>query len=218
MAYTDILTGLYLQYKAAFMADQLYLNLWFPTFSAIEMLPRLLSVLKQFPFSTQRPGVAFMSVHALSWQEPALIEQTFDYGTDPGVALAMAEEFLHSDNAYEIEASWDLHIPEQQGDLDETWALRAQPVKFIAFGTEFDDGTHQQDGHIQIDFGLDTPFIHEDIDFTPEVEVRVKSNVQRLVGFIHCIEQNCGITGRLLWSEGDSNLAQKLISKLQKVQ
>lgn len=200
------------------MADQLYLNLWFPTFAEAEMLPRLLSVLKQFPSSALRPGVAYMSVHALAWQEPALVEHTFDYGTDPGVAFGMAEEFLHSDNAYEIEAFWDLHIPEIHGDLDETWANRAQSVKFTAYGTEFDDGTHQQDGHIQIDFGLDTPFIHEHSDFTPEVEVRVKSNVQRLVGFIHGIEQNCGITGRLLWSEGDSNLAQKLISKLQKVQ
>lgn len=200
------------------MADQLYLNLWFPSFAEGEMLPRLLSVLQQFPFSVQRPGVANVSVHALSWQEPALLEQGFDYGTDPEVALKMAEEFLHSDNAYEIEAFWDLHIPEQQGDLDETWVLRAQPVKFTAFGTEFDDGTHQQDGHIQVDFGLDTPFLHEDVDFTPEVEVRVKSNVQRLVAFIHDLEKNCGISGRLLWSEGESSLAQKLITKLQKVQ
>ncbi len=200
------------------MADQLYLNLWFPSFDEAEILLRLHSVLQQFPFSVQRPGVAYMSVHPLSWQEPPLIEQVFDYGTDPGVALGMAEEFLHSDNAYELEVFWDLHIPEQHGDLDETWALRAQSVKFIAFGTDFDDGTYQQDGHIQVDFGLDTPFIHEEAAFTPEVEVRVKSTVQRLVAFIHGIEQNCGISGRLLWSEGDSNLAQKLISRLQKVQ
>lgn len=200
------------------MADQLYLNLWFPNFTEGEILPRLLSVLKEFPYSASRPGVAYMSVHALSWQEPALFEQTFDYGTDPQVALALAEEFLHSDNAYEIEAYWDLHIPEQHGDLDETWVLRPQPVKFIAFGTEFDDGTYQQDGHVQIDFGLDTPFLHEEFDFTPEVAVRVKSNVQRLVAFIHGVEKNCGISGRLLWSEGEGSLAQKLIAKLQKVQ
>ena len=200
------------------MADQLYLNLWFPSFDEIEILPRLLSVLQQFPFSVQRPGVASMSIHALSWQEPALFEQTFDYGTDPEIALKMAEEFLHSDNAYEINAFWDLHIPEQQGDLDETWVLRAQPVQLIAFGTEFDDATHQQDGHIQVDFGLDTPFLHEEVDFTPEVEIRVKSNVQRLVAFIHGVEKNCGISGRLLWSEGEGSLAQKLIAKLQKVQ
>lgn len=200
------------------MADQLYLNLWFPSFSEGEILPRLLSVFKQFPFSAQRPGVSYLSVHPISWQEPALLEQGFDYGTDPGVALGMAEEFLHSDNAYDLEAFWDLHIPELEGDLDEKWVLRPQPVKFIAFGTEFDDATHQQDGHIQIDFGLDTPFLHDEVDFTPEVAERVKSNVQRLVAFIHDVEENCGVSGRLLWSDGEGNLAQKLIAKLQKVQ
>ena len=200
------------------MADQLYLNLWFPSFSEAEMLPRLQSVLKQFPFSAQRPGVANVSVHAISWQEAPVLEEAFEYGTDPEQAIGMAQEFLHADNAFEVEAFWDLYVPEQEGDLDETWVLRPQAVKFIAFGAEFDDAQHEQDGHIQIDFGLDTPFLHEEVDFTPEVEARVKSNVQRLVGFIHALEKNCGLSGRLLWSEGESNLAQKLISKLQRVQ
>jgi hypothetical protein len=200
------------------MADQLYLNLWFPSFTAIEILPRLLGVLKQFPLSAKRPGISSLSVHAVSWAETPLIEQGFDYGTDPDLALQMAEEFLHSDNAYVVEAFWDLYVPQQEGDLDIKWDLQPQPVKFIAFGTEFDDATHQQEGHIQVDFGLDTPFLHEEVDFTPEVEVRVKANVQRLVAFIHDVEQNCGISGRLLWSEGESSLAQKLIAKLQKVQ
>lgn len=200
------------------MADQLYLNLWFPNFAEAEMLPRLQSVLKLFPFSAQRPGVASVTVYSISWQESPVLEEAFEYGTDPEHAVGMAREFLHADCAIEVQAFWDLYVPEQEGDLDETWVLRPQAVKFIAFGAEFDDAQHEQDGHIQIDFGLDTPFLHEEADFTPEVEVRVKSNVQRLVGFIHALEKNCGLSGRLLWSEGESNLAQKLISKLQKVQ
>lgn len=200
------------------MADQLYLNLWFPSFSVEQILPRLLSVLKEFPFSTKRPGVGFMGVHAVSWQEPEIFEQTFDYGTDPHLAIKMAEDFLHADNAYVVEAYWDLHVAEQEGDLDEKWVLQPQAVRFIAHGIEFDEGTHQQNGHIQVAFGLDTPFLHEEFDFTPEVEVRVKANVQRLVGFIQGMEKNCGISGRLLWSEGEGSLAQKLIAKLQKVQ
>jgi hypothetical protein len=200
------------------MADQLYLNLWFPSFEEADILPRLLSVLKQFPFSVKRPGVAFMSVHAVSWQEPELLEQTFDYGTDPEQAIELARDFLHADNAFQLNAYWDLFVAEQQGDLDETWVLQPQPVRFTAFGTEFDDSTHQQDGHIQVDFGLDTPFLHEEVDFTPEVELRVKANVQLLVAFIQNVEKNCGVTGRVLWSEGENNLAQKLIAKLQKVQ
>jgi hypothetical protein len=200
------------------MADQLYLNLWFPSFNEDQMLPRLLSVVKEFPFSAKRPGVAFIGIHAVSWQEPEIFEQTFDYGTDPDLAINMAQDFVHADNAYVVEAYWDLHVAEQEGDLDEKWILQPQPVRFIAHGIEFDEGAHQQNGHIQVEFGLDTPFLHEEFDFTPEVEVRVKANVQRLVGFIQGVEQNCGISGRLLWSEGEGSLAQKLIAKLQKVQ
>ena len=36
--------------------------------------------------------------------------------------------------------------------------------------------------------------------------------------FTIAVEKNCGITGRVLWSESEENLAQKLISRLQKVQ
>lgn len=200
------------------MADQLYLNLWFPSFAEHEILPRLQSALSQFPFSVQRPGIAYAAVHPVSWQEPTIFEQTFDYGTDPQNALQMMTDFLHADNAYEVEIFWDLHVPEQEGDLDETWVLRPQSVRFIAFGTAFDDSSHQEDGHIQVDFGLDTPFLHEDMEHSPEVQARIQANVQKLVAFIRDVEKNCGISGRILWSEGESNLAQKLISRFQRVQ
>jgi len=200
------------------MADRLYLSIWFPSFQASEMMPRLLSVLKQFPFSTKRGGVGYMAVRSISWDQPMVFEQTFDYRTDPERALALAGEFLHEDNAYEIDALWDLWVPVQEGDLDETWQMQPQPVKFITFGTRFEEATFQQNGHIQVDFGLDTPFLYEEADFTSTLEQRIKSNVQKLVNFTSDVEKNCGISGRVLWSESEDNLAQKLIDRLQKVQ
>jgi hypothetical protein len=50
------------------------------------------------------------------------------------------------------------------------------------------------------------------------VEARVRENVQKLVEFTNAVEKNCGTSARLLWSESDENLAQKLIARLQKVQ
>ena len=200
------------------MSDRLYLSIWFPSFNEPEMVPRLISVLKQFPFSTQKGGVGYLAVHSVSWNEPLLFEQTFDYHTDPERALALAQEFLHEDNAYELEVLWDLWTPVQEGDLDQTWQLTPQKVKFIAFGTKFDDAAYQQLGHIQADFGLDAPFLYEEVEFTPQVEQRIKANVHKLVNFTNTVERNCGITGRVLWSESEGNLAQKLINRLQKVQ
>ena len=200
------------------MADQLYLSIWFPSFREQEMLPRLLSVLKQFPFSEEKRGIGFLAVHSIGWDEPIVFQQTFDYRADPERVLALAGEFLNEDNAYEVEAMWDLWVPVQEGDLDPTWVLQPQTVKFIAFGAKFEESTYQQNGHIQADFGLDTPFLYEEIEFSEVVERRVKANVHKLVSFTTAVEQNCGISGRVLWSESEDNLAQKLIERLQKVQ
>jgi hypothetical protein len=200
------------------MADQLYLSIWFPSFREQEMLPRLLSVVKQFPFSEQKGGIGSLTVRSIGWDQPIIFQQTFDYRADPERVLAMAAEFLHEDNAYEVEAMWDLWVPVQEGDLDETWVMQPQTVKFIAFGPKFEESTYQQNGHVQVDFGLDTPFLYEEIEFSEVVERRVKANVHKLVSFTTAVEQNCGISGRVLWSESEDNLAQKLIERLQKVQ
>ncbi|HEY2498814.1 MAG TPA: hypothetical protein VGK24_17265 [Candidatus Angelobacter sp.] len=200
------------------MADRLYLSVWFPSFKAPEMLPRLLSVLKQFPFSSERAGVGYFAIRSISWDQPIIFQQTFDYRVDPESALTLAAEFLHEDNAYEVDVLWDLWVPRQEGDLDQTWVLQPQTVKFIAFGTEFEDATFQENGHIQIDFGLDAPFLYEEADYTTTLEQRIKANVHKLVSFTSAVEKNCGISGRVLWSESEDNLAQKLIERLQKVQ
>jgi len=179
-------------------------------------MPRALSVLRQFPFSAQRPGISYLSVHPVSWSEPTIIERRFRPGLDPEQAIAITSEFIHSDHAYSFEAFWDLWTPGEDspdGDIQ----LAPQPIEFIVHGTEFDNGTYKQAGHIQVDFGLDTPFLYENMDLTQTAENRVKANINRLITFTQAVEKNCGISGRVLWSESDENLAQKLIERIQKV-
>ena len=197
------------------MTDALYLSLWFPSFSEMEMMPRTLSVLKQFPFSAQRSGISYLTVQPLSWSEPTVLERRFRPGLDPEQAIAIASEFLSSEHAYVFETYWDLWAP--QGD-DEELALAPTQVKFITHGLNFEDDAYQQAGHVQVDFGVDSPFLYEGQQLTPIVESRFRGNVQRLVAFTTAVEKNCGISGRVLWSESDENLAQKLIERLQRVQ
>ena len=200
------------------MADELYLNLMYPGFDEAAMAPRLLSLIKNFPFSATRQGVGYVSVLPISWNEPTIFERSFQEPAEPQVAIALLEEFAHDDYAMEVEAAWDLWVPKQEGSLDPSWTLQPQTVRFIAHGLDFDEACYKEDGHIQINFGLDTYFLYEEADYTPQVAARVKSNIQKLVGYTQAIEMNCGITGRVLWSESEENLAQKLIAKLQKVQ
>jgi hypothetical protein len=196
------------------MADPLYLSLWFPSFECDEMLPHALAVMRQFPFSAQRPGITYLALHPVNWNEPTILERRFQPGVTPEAAVLIAADLLHEDYAYLFEASWDLWSPAENGQ----WALQRAPVKFLVHGLEFEDGVYEQEGHIEVDLGLDSPFLQEDVKLTEEAESRVRTNVQKLVEFTSKIEKNSGASARLLWSESEQNFAQKLIARLQRVQ
>jgi hypothetical protein len=197
------------------MADPLFLSLWFPDFDVEDMLPRALAVMRQFPFSAQQPGISYVALHPVSWNEPTIFEQRFRVGIPPEEAVQIAADLLHEDYAYLFEAHWDLW---SLSETTEQWVLQASQVKFLVHGLEFDDGVFEQEGHIQIDFGIDTPFLQEQVRPTSEAEAEVRANVQKLVDFTSAVEKNSGASARLLWSESEENLAQKLIARLQKIQ
>jgi hypothetical protein len=197
------------------VADSLYLNLWFPAFAPADMLTRTACVLRQFPFSEQRPGITYVSLHPVSWNEATVLERRFDPGIAPQEALAVASDLLHEDYAYLFEAFWDLW---QRDEATGEWQLLPQRVRIIAHGTEFDDAAHEDQGHVQVDFGLDTAFLFEDVKLTPLNEGRIRTNIQKLIEFSANLEKHCAPSGRLLWSESEENLAQKLVSRLQRVQ
>jgi hypothetical protein len=197
------------------MADPLYLSLWFANSEADELLPHALAVMRQFPFSAARPGITYLALHPVSWNEPTVLERRFNPGITPEAAVLIASDLLHEDYAYVFEAFWDLWILEES---EQQWTLQPSQVTFLAYGLEFDDGVYQQEGNIEVDLGLDSAFLHEGVPLTGEAESRVRANVQKLVEFTTKVEKSAGATGRLLWSESDENLAQKLISQLQKVQ
>jgi hypothetical protein len=197
------------------MSDPIYLSLWFSDFSAPEMLPHAFAVLQQFPFSQQRPGLAYFAVHPVSWSEATVLERRFPAGVDPGQATLIAAELIHDDFAYVFEAHWDLWTP----DLSTAnWVLEPATVKFIVQGEEFDEGACQQTGHIQIDFGLDSYFLQSETSLTDQTRAKIRDNVAKLVEFSNKVARNSGISSRLLWSESEESLPQKLIARLQGVQ
>jgi len=196
------------------MSDSLYLSLWFSGFEESEMLPGVLRVMQQFSWSKQEPGITDVVVHPVSWNEATILERRFRPGVPPEQAVTVAFDLLHDDYAYVFTGNWDLWTPQDSGE----WDLRPSAVRFIVRGEQFEDGEAETQGHVQVDFGLDSPFLHEELELTPELGKRVQTNVQTLVEFIGRVEKNGEARTRLLWSESDENLAQKLISRLQKVQ
>jgi hypothetical protein len=197
------------------VSDPLYLSLWFSDFSAPEMLPHAFAVMQQFPFSARRPGITYFALHPVSWNEATVLERRFPYGIDAGQATLLAAETVHEDYAYVFEGHWDLWTPDL---TKETWVLEPALVKFIVQGEEFDDRAFQQTGHIQVDFGLDSFFLQPETSLSEQTSEKIRENVAKLVEFSKNVEKNSGTSTRLLWSESEESLAQKLIARLQRVQ
>ncbi len=207
------------------MADQLYLSLWYPNFRMAALGPALLGVLRQFALIGAAPGDA-AQVHAahvypISWSETPVYSRVYDEedaeAAQPGLAVPEALDQLHDDFAYEFEVEWDLWQPEAESLLDPVWRKTPNRVQIVGYGPEFDDGAYDTNGQIRIGFGLDTPFLQEEVELDGGAAAKVRENVAQLVALVHAIEKNCGISTRLLWSESGESLAEKLIARLQQV-
>ncbi|HEY4382592.1 MAG TPA: hypothetical protein VGN01_19770 [Acidobacteriaceae bacterium] len=164
-------------------------------------------------------------------------------------AVAEATEQLHDDMAYEFEMKWQLWAPEQPDanfsrglatgldedaepdddpdelartllDPDTPWKLRTHTVRVLGFGPTFDVAGFEQNGHLLVDFGLDTPWVLDSLDDIPldeEAQIHIQQNIEKLLAFTLLVEKNCGISSRLLWTESGEPLAEKLIARLQRV-
>ena len=213
------------------MADQLYLSLWFPNFRLANLAPALVGVLRQLAITGGASPVTAAAVYPISWNESPVYQRIYDPETDrddnpdgdeleaarPEVAVAEALNMLHDDFAYEFETKWELWVPETAPGMDTLWRQEARTLRVIGFGPTFDDGSYEQNGHIRIDFGTDSPFLQEELDMNQETAARVQQNVQKLIDFTQAAQTNLSVSSRLLWSESGESLAEKLIARLQRV-
>ena len=171
-------------------------------------------------------------------------------------AVAEATEQLHDDMAYEFEMRWQLWAaespdptraglglappiaePNEESEHDEPgnlldpespWRLRTHTVRILGFGPLFDVAGYEQNGHILVDFGLDTPWLldtpldpdddsGETEPLDDDAQLHIQQNIEKLLAFTLLVEKNCGISSRLLWTESGEPLAEKLIARLQRV-
>jgi hypothetical protein len=203
------------------MAERLYLSLWFPNFRLAALPPAMVSVVKQLGDSAHAARVHAAVTYPISWNECPFYQRIYEKDevqeSAPERAVAAATEILHDDFAYEFEIPWDLWIAEVVGGLDPRWSLEPTKVRVVGFGPQFDDAAYEQNGHIRLDFGMDTPFLLEELDLDQSGSEYIQRNVQKLVDVTNSIQEKCGISSRLLWTESGENLAQRLIARLQRV-
>jgi len=137
-----------------------------------------------------------------------------ELGAEPRFAVEEALELLHDDYAYEFQIGWSLWELEAGENLDARWVREPRLVRVTGYGPLFDEGSYEQDGHIRLDFGSDTPFLEEDADLGSVGARHVEENVRQLVELTAAVEKASGATARLLWSELGESLAQRLAARL----
>jgi hypothetical protein len=195
----------------------------------------VVAVLRQFARVSGLPKVAAAAAYPVNFSEPPVYQRVYVLDTraedsaDTSAAIienavAEAMELLHEDTAYEFEMKWQLWTYEAgEGGLDGIWRRVPATVKVLAFGPEFDEATFEQNGHIRVDFGLDTSWVFDeeevwdDEDAKAEAAKKIKDNVEMLLAFTLSVEKHCGIASRLLWTESGEPLAEKLVGRLQKL-
>jgi hypothetical protein len=218
------------------MSDTLYLSLWYPNLR-LEALPdKLTAVLGALAAHGGEEKVYAATVWPVNWSEAPVFQRVYGRmgagpgsspGAEPPFAVAEATELLHDDYAYEFQMGWSLwELETGSAGVDapttaglETgatprWARGPRLVRVTGYGPLFDEGAYEQDGHIRIDFGTDTPFLEEDADLDKVGARHVEENVRQLVELAGGAEKASGATARLLWSELGESLAQRLAARL----
>jgi hypothetical protein len=150
------------------------------------------------------------------WEEGAGISLPAGQNAGPSTRPSAAADDLAQDEGSKSKApddSSNLRVS-QDANVIGRWARGPRLVRVTGYGPLFDEGAYEQDGHIRIDFGSDTPFLEEDADLDQVGARHVEENVRQLVELAGGVEKASGATARLLWSELGESLAQRLAERL----
>jgi hypothetical protein len=200
------------------MSDTLYLSLWYPNLRLEGLADKLTAVLGAFAANGGETRVYAATVWPISWTESPVFQRVYGWGergAEPRFAVEEALELLHDDYAYEFQIGWSLwELETANGGLDARWLREPRLVRVTGYGSLFDEGAYEADGHIRIDFGSDGPFLEEELELDSVAARHVEENVRQLVGLTAAVEKGSGATARLLWSELGESLAQRLAARL----
>jgi hypothetical protein len=208
------------------MSDTLYLSLWYPNLRLESLPDKLTAVLGAFAPHGGEPLVYSSTVWPVSWSETPVFQQVYGRriepgsdanaprGAEPRAAVDDAMDQLHDDYAYEFQIGWSLWELVQAAGVEPRWVRGPRMVRVTGYGSLFDEGAYEQEGHIRIDFGTDTPFLEEDLELDSVAARHVADNVRQLIALTAAVEKASGATARLLWSELGESLAQRLAARL----
>ncbi len=182
------------------MPDQLCLSLWVRGFDGQTMLGRFGELLRLFPFSALRPGMAALRIYAIEFAEPALSEQMFAGDVDAETVVELAAEFPEPDCGYLVEGWWDLWR------YDGNWQLSPSPVVLTCFGPQFENDLGD---HVRLELGPEERFLP--LAGVPESARKAHSNLQSIARLAREIDQRLPMERQSLWSESGEDFVERVM-------
>jgi hypothetical protein len=185
------------------MPDRIFLSLWLRDFGPHSALRHFERMLRAFPFSRLRPGIAALKVYALEYVEPPVLEHAFSDAPEVEAVIAMCREFDNPDCAYTVDGWWELF------QYSNGWHLIPSRVSLTCFGPLFEN---DDDDHLRIDFGPETCYLPQ--PRLPDSARAVHSNLKSVLRVASDLEESLPISRKNLWSESGEDFAARLESAL----
>lgn len=185
------------------MPDRIYLSLWLRDFEPDNALRHLEQMLRAFPFSQLRQGIAALKVYALEFVEPPVLEHAFCDTPEVEDVIALCREFDDPDCAYTVDGWWELF------QYNNGWRLTPSGVSLTCFGPLFENDDRD---HLRIDFGPETYYL-PNARLTDSARA-AHSNLTSLLRLASDLEEALSVSRKNLWSESGDDFAARLESAL----
>jgi hypothetical protein len=217
------------------MSNQSYLGVWCKESREERMLEQFGAFLGTVPFSATRPGFTYLMIRAVDASEAPLLEQDLrSVPLDASGIIEIAQDHLHSDSSYEVQANWDLWVVDA---ATAKWETEPQALEISCHGKDYDDGVWRENGHFEVNFGFEHLFTGhagllgmqpglkkpaespEEARFLeamawPEnlqaYQEKTRENIRKLFDWVRRIEKAVAVERIRLWSEGEENFEARL--------
>ncbi len=214
------------------VANRAYARFWCRDYSESNMLELFEQFLGAVPFSATFPGFHSLSIGAIDAAETPVAEH--DLRQRPATAgelIEVCREHSGDDMLYEASAYWDLWTFEGAG-----WRDTPQRIEQACRGEAFDAGAFVEEGHFQLDAGLEHLFTghagllthsassseaqHPDEAtflrymaepaHLREYREKTRENIARLLRCAQQVQAALPVERFALWSEGEENFEARL--------
>jgi hypothetical protein len=190
------------------VGNRAYLSVWCREFSESTLLSTFQKFLETVPASPSRPGFTQLTILAVNYAEPPVIEH--DLRGRPLAAAEIARaagEIVHDDVCYEVEAHWDLWSCDAEKNA---WRLSPHRLEIACRGEQFDEGAWEESGHFSVDLGFEDLFTGDERLSGDEHREYSRKNILALQDWVGRILTALPVDKVRMCSEGEESFEDRV--------